>query len=125
MKLAELSFACYTYGWLSSYDLSYRDFLDAVGNSPNLMKESHRVSLLTWLNKWGCRQFAKKYYRQASNGILRWYKQSRNLLCPVSSHLLSLTEKEIDNLAQAYEWLLDVRASTRSYKNGPVLQEGV
>ena len=75
MKLSELAFACYIYGQMSDYDSSYLHFLEATNHALDLKVAEHRIELLKWLNKWGCRQFAKIYYHLASEEIETWYEE--------------------------------------------------
>lgn len=110
MKLAELAFACFSYG----NDNSYLHFLQATNQSPDLLNPEHRKALLIWLNQWGCRQFAVKHHDRASSEILSWYNEFANALFSPDKNLWDLTEIQLEHVAQAFESLSSRTASVRT-----------
>jgi len=118
MKLFEIAFACYIYGQMSDYDSSYCDFLKATNHKPDIKIAEHRIELLKWLNKWGCRQFAKNYHRLASEEIRTWYEQFNGLLFPTRKTLLELSDDEAAVASKAYADLAERKASKRNTKSG-------
>ena len=117
MRLSELAFACYIYGRISDYDSSYHDFLKAANHAPDLRLESHRIELLKWLNKWGCRQFAKEYHRLASDQIAAWYEQFNSQLISKDKTLLNLSDDNINSTSTTFDELAKQTASKRANKS--------
>jgi len=117
MKLSELAFACYIYSRMSNYDSAYRDFLKNTHPAPDLRLAEHRIELLKWLNKWGCRQFATDYRNLASDEIKVWYEECNAMLSSPNKTLLELSDSEIASTSIAYERLADRTASKRNVKN--------
>ena len=118
MKLYELAFACFIYSNFSDYDKSYLEFLRKVQHQPDLLNRRHLDSLVIWLNKWGCRQFAVKDYGLACSEISTWYKQFAGLLCDSKKNLWDLQDTELTTVANAYEVLSCKKASFRKGKKG-------
>lgn len=118
MKVPSLAFCCNLYSSVTNYDDSYIVFLKATNPAPNLDLEDHRVLLLGWLNKWGCRQFAKKYHNLASEEIRTWYQEFKSTAFPREKVLLDLSEKEIEFASQSYERLTERQASKRKMRSG-------
>jgi len=114
MKLPDLAFACFVYGRLSENDTSYQRFLAATTYSPDLRVDAHRKYLLTWLNEWGCRQFAKNYHNLASKNILSWYNQFSDRLPSEETNLWQLDEDQLIKIGAAFESLSDRTASYRT-----------
>lgn len=118
MKLPELAFACYIYKRMTDNDSSYRHFLKETNHAPDIGIAKHRIELLKWLNKWGCRQFAKNYHGMASDEIRIWYGESGALLPPPDKALPELSDVDINSASVAYERLAERTASKRSKRNG-------
>jgi hypothetical protein len=55
MTLAELALGCYMYATMTSFDGGYLEFLNETIPALDLTQQSHRMSLLKFLNSWGCR----------------------------------------------------------------------
>lgn len=113
MTLGELAFACYVFS--RDYDDAYAQLLTATNPAVDLDDERHRLALLKWLNKWGCRQFKRDCHTAASNEIKDWHEEFRDDLCPMGATLLSLTEEQLEKIERAYSGLVD---RTACYKNG-------
>lgn len=115
--LYELAFACYIYEPMSNADEAYKEFMEATKPRPDLSKAEHRTALVKWLNKWGCRQFAKDDHELASDEIRDWYREFSTFLSP-SKTLLELSDADFDSVRTAYESLAGRRASKRNKRNG-------
>ena len=114
MKLFDLEFACFLYAQFTNYDDSYLQFLKSTNNNPDLSNPKHRKALLTWLNKWGCRQFAKEHHGHASLEISSWHKQFSSYLFGRGKHLFNLSEDEINSIIEPYDVLSSKIASYRN-----------
>jgi hypothetical protein len=114
MNLGELAFACYVYASMTDYDRSYKDFRSAINNDLDLLSTQHRQSLITWLNKWGCRQFSKDCHGEASENILRWYEDNENLLPAKDVGLSSISSADLELASEAYAKLTEKMACEKS-----------
>lgn len=118
MKLSELSFACYVYAGMSDYDSSYRRLRNETSPHLDLSLQSHQVSLLRWLNDWGCRQFAIEYHELAANEISEWYQAVSSNLFPSGVTLVSLSDADLSFVQDAYSGLVHRTASRRKTRGG-------
>jgi hypothetical protein len=123
MTLGELAFGCYVFS--REYDEAYAQLLQHTKPGLALGDEKHRLALLKWLNKWGCRQFAKEHHSLASKEIKEWYEEFGNDLCAVNATLLSLTDEQLDRIERAYAGLKNRTASHRRGKNGKTAKVSV
>jgi len=117
LKLSQLAFACYLYGAFTDFDKSFSAFLNATNDEVDLTISKHRNKLLTWLNSWGCRQFAVEYHDLASKEILSWYNEHKTNLPSSTTNLWELTESEFISVRTAFESLSKHTASLRETKN--------
>ncbi len=120
MTLFELAFACYIYRCFTADDASYLCFLTATNHSPDLSIQEHRQALLTWLNQWGCRQFANRYREKASDEILSWFNEFNVSLPGNNRNLWDITEQEFVPIGSAYESLSGRIASYRNENRSSV-----
>jgi hypothetical protein len=111
MRLGELAFGCYVFS--RGYDSAYDQLLAETAPALDLDNDRHRMALLRWLNKWGCRQFAKGSHSVASTELKAWYKEFEHDLFSETEGLLSLTDEHLDKVEQAYSGLLVRTASYR------------
>ncbi len=118
MRLAELAFACYIYSHMSDYDSSYVVFQENTMPQLDLNLEQHRMSLLKWLNSWGCRQFAREYHPLACDEILTWYQEGVSSMFPEDATLLSLSDEDLEQVEHAYARLISRIASRRRLSGG-------
>jgi hypothetical protein len=121
MKVFELSFGCYVYSKMTDYDKSYLEFQQVVSNPPDLSLEIERQSLLTWLNQWGCRQFAKEYHPKASSEINKWFAQYASRIASTSKELRLLTESDFAETEKAFTDLSESVASMRRENDGKTI----
>lgn len=113
MKLFDLAFTCYIYDSFTTFNKSYKSFLEAVANKVDLLTLEHRKALIIWLNKWGCRQFSLEYHEMASDEILSWYKEDHIELIPQDKKLWELTETELRRIFIIYDELAKKTASQK------------
>jgi len=75
MNLFQLRLGCFLYGIFTDFDKTYQALLSKTGGNLDPENLDHRLSLIKWLNTWGCRQFAVKYHEFApkisENGTLK------------------------------------------------------
>jgi hypothetical protein len=116
MLLYELAYACRIYG--ATFDEALRRFRSSVEPLLDLENGDHRAALLKWLNKWGCRQFAKKHHGSASREILDWWvEQRRDSLLRRDIAWTDLSNESLDNIEDAYRRLTARIASVRTRKS--------
>ena len=113
LTLKELETACHLYGDRTNFDESYRDFLTATNNTPDLSRPDHRDALLHWLRRWYCRQFARRYSKLSSQELLTWHGEHITSLVPPDRHLWELPDGELRSVGKAYESLSGRTASYR------------
>jgi hypothetical protein len=101
MTLPELSLGCYVYATMTSFDGGYLEFLDETVHALDLTQQSHRKSLLKFLNSWGCR-IEKADFDDAAIQIEGWYDIIRNKLFPTATGLLALTDFDLDTAEEAF-----------------------
>lgn len=118
MKLAELSFACYVYSHMTSYDGSYTRFLGATRPRLDLAQSQHRRDLLKWLNAWGCRNFALAHHELAAKEIWEWFRASDVKKFSADLTLLSLSNKDLMVVEREFDQLAARTASLRRRKKG-------
>jgi len=117
MRLFQLAYICRVYGGLTGFDKDYQTFLDKTAGRLDFRDPVHMDALLTWLRKWGCRQFAKNYHNLASESILGWADLWESSLPDASIALASLSDQDIQEVGQAYARLSKCLASKRA-RNG-------
>ncbi len=118
MKTVDIAFASYIYSKMTDYDNSYESFRNGVSNPLDLSSETERQRTLSWLNQWGCRQFAVDYHPLASEQISLWYATFKEALVPPTTALLDLSQSDISNVAVAFEDLSVRQASERKGESG-------
>lgn len=80
IRLYELAIASMIFSSITGYNSAYNVLLKKTGGEPDLSNDEHRLEILKWLNKWGCRQFKKDYHIHASNQLYEWHKENQDLL---------------------------------------------
>ncbi|MFZ0319733.1 MAG: hypothetical protein WAL56_11455 [Candidatus Sulfotelmatobacter sp.] len=104
MTLAELSLACYMYAAMTSFDRGYLEFLGETVSAPDLTQQSHRKSLLKFLNSWMCR-IKEEDFDDAGRQIEGWYDTIKNKLFPTTTGLLALTDSDLNTAEEAFSGL--------------------
>jgi hypothetical protein len=117
MNLSELAFFCHCYSNITRYDKAYLHFLNRVKSKPDLENENDRLEILAWLNKFGCRQFAKKYHSEASNSIKVWYDNYCDKINSIPNNILELKDNNYSTIKEFYKALMESFASKQN-RNG-------
>jgi hypothetical protein len=79
MRLKELKTACDEYSSLGkSFDEATEIFRLETGPTFEISRHQGRA-LMTWLNKWGCRQFAKAQHDYALSEFREWAESNQSL----------------------------------------------
>ena len=123
MTLFELAYACYLYSNTedyAKYNDSYLEFMNATNRSPDLGNSHHRLALLAWLRKWGCRQFALDHEKHASDEILDWWNRAKKIPFADDRYLWELGEEELESAGFCYRKLL-VRTASYRKRNGEAI----
>src|ERR1700751_882038 len=100
------------YATMTSFDGGYLEFLDETLPVLDLTQQSHRKSLLKFLNSWGCR-IEKADFDAAATQIEEWYESVSSELFPTTTGLLSLTDSDLDTIEKAFKALADRPACKR------------
>lgn len=85
-----------------------------------LRPDTHR--LLTFLNAWGCRQFALADHDNAARALSKWFIDFRDILPKESAVLSKISEKKIIGYKSMFDALQQATASTN--KNGHIKTVG-
>jgi hypothetical protein len=117
MKLRDLSFACYVYAGMSDYDSSYNRLRSETLPQIDLSLHKHQISLLRWLNDWGCRQFSKDHHALAANEISSWYNRFSPRFFAPQKMLHSLSDDELNFVQETFGDLMHRTASMRKTRN--------
>ncbi|MDI6802412.1 MAG: hypothetical protein QME58_01025 [Bacteroidota bacterium] len=121
MNLSELAFTCFCYGRRTDNDRAYLQFLEQTNGMIDILNnQEHRLTLLKWLNKWGCRQFAIVYHNTAQNELLEWYNQISNQLFPYDKNIWELTEDDYPIIHELFESLMNRLASIQHRGNNEI-----
>lgn len=114
MNLSELRWACSMYEQLTGYDSSLATLRERTGDVLDPSNAQHRAALFTWLNSWGCRQFALEHHATtASESLVRWADVWLPHLPAPRVPLTDLTIEQMRECARAYDAL---RAQAASYR---------
>lgn len=113
MNLNELAAACQLYNSKTNFDKSYIYFLNSIDNSLDLNNSKHRKALLTWLNRWACRQFIIVYHAFASEQILNWYINMHFLLPEKSKNIWELDKNDFDKIKILYDTLSNTQVAKK------------
>ena len=71
VTLCKLALASTMYDSLTPFNYSLGRLNEATGGSIDLTNPAHRISLMKWLNDWGCRHLSENQHDVASNSIIR------------------------------------------------------
>ena len=105
MNLYELAFTCCVYNSFTDFNNSYKVLQQEVEYSLNLFHLEHRKTLIAWLNKWGCRQFARDYHKAASDVLLAWHQEGHIAKISRDKVLWEMNEEEIGQVGGIYDAL--------------------
>jgi len=107
VTLCKLALASTLYGSLTPFNRSLGRLGKATSNSIDLTNREHRLSLLTWLNEWGCRNLPREQHGVASDSILKWYEVYSASLFSNEKPLWDLPDVDLEITARSYGSLKD------------------
>ncbi|MBT9142290.1 MAG: hypothetical protein DDT32_00786 [Syntrophomonadaceae bacterium] len=113
VTLCKLALASTMYDSLTPFNYSLGRLNEATGGSIDLANRAHRLSLMEWLNNWGCRHLSKDQHDVASNSILNWYQVDGASLFTNEKPLWDLGDHELEIAARAYGSLKDKTGAQR------------
>jgi len=113
VTLCKLALAGTMYDSLTPFNYSLALLNEATGDSIDLNNPAHRISLMKWLNDWGCRHLSKDQHEVASSSILNWYQADGACLFPNEKPIWGLGENEMEVAANAYGSLKDSTGAWR------------
>jgi len=113
VTLCKLALASTMYDSLTPFNYSLGRLNEATGGSIDLTNPAHRISLIKWLNDWGCRHLSEDQHDVASNSILNWYQVDGASLFTNKKPLWDLGDHELEVAAHAYGSLKDKMGARR------------
>ena len=120
MRLYEAAVACRLYSAFGGeFDDSTVNLRSSTGGTLDLESDVCGPALMTWLNEWGCRQFAKEHHLDAVHRLRTWARRYLSQLPGESTDALDLTDAEVRCAATAYGALKEIEASQRQKRRGP------
>jgi len=113
VTLCKLALAGTMYDSLTPFNYSLGRLNKATGGSIDLTNPAHRISLMKWLNDWGCRHLSEDQHEVASHSILNWYQGDGASLFTNRKPLWDLGDHELEIAAHAYGSLKDKTGARR------------
>ena len=107
VTLSKLALASTMYDSLTPFNDSLGRLNKATGANIDLTNYAHRISLIKWLNDWGCRHLSEDQHDVVSNSILNWYQVDGASLFANTKPLWDLGDHELEETATAYGSLRD------------------
>jgi len=106
MRLYQLAFACRLYSSFGrEFDEATKVFRQSAGTNLALSDREQGRALMVWLNKWGCRQFAKDHHNFALDQLREWADSMLTTLPQSQNSLIDLSDTSLIAAASAYEAL--------------------
>jgi hypothetical protein len=106
MRLYQLAFACRLYSSFGNeFDEATKLFRQSSGPNFEPSDREQGRALMIWLNKWGCRQFAKDHHDFALDELTKWADSKLISLPDSQSILIDLADAALVAAASAYEEL--------------------
>ncbi|MGM0431910.1 MAG: hypothetical protein ACQEQU_04285 [Spirochaetota bacterium] len=123
MNLYIIAFTAYIYKHTTSFLETYSFLLNKVGNRVDLSKPEHRVELIKWLNKWGCRQFSISCREQSSGELLNWFENNKVHIEFISKekYFWELSGQELHEISGLYNSLVGTKASEKIRANKRII----
>jgi hypothetical protein len=119
VKLFELAYQCSLYSSQTNYDASLDKLRRVTAGQLDPVNAEHRTALFTWLNAWGCRQFAIDHHlATAAPSLVSWARIWEERLPPLEYQLTRLSDSEIRLCAASYEALRHCPASLKQGEDG-------
>lgn len=113
VTLCKLALASTMYNFLTPFNYSLGRLNKSTGSNIDLANRAHRLSLMEWLNDWGCRHLSKDQHDVASNSILNWYQIDGASLFTNEKPLWDLEDGDLEIAARAYGSLKDKTGARR------------
>ena len=113
VTLCKLALASAMYNFLTPFNYSLGRLNEATGSNIDLTNRAHRLSLIEWLNDWGCRHLSEDQHDVASNSILNWYQVDGASLFTNEQPLWDLEDGDLEIAARAYGSLKDKTGARR------------
>ena len=107
VTLCKLALASTMYDSLTPFNYSLALLNSTTGGSIDLTNPAHRISLMKWLNDWGCRHLSEDQHYVASSSILKWYQVDGASLFTNEKPLWDLGDHELEVASNAYGSLKD------------------
>ncbi len=121
VTLCKLALASTMYDSLTPFNYSLGRLNEATGGSIDLNNPAHRISLMKWLNDWGCRHLSEDQHEVASHSILNWYQGDGASLFTNRKPLWDLGDHELEIAAHVYGSLKD-KTGARRVRSGRELE---
>jgi hypothetical protein len=120
MRLYELAYCCDVFVRAWGSDEATVELREATGPAIDPSKPEHVGPLLTWLRRWGGRQFASEDEGIAAASLAEWWSAWSRRLPPLERVIDALDEAELDAIAAAYDELRTRQASWQRKRTGRV-----
>jgi hypothetical protein len=120
VRLYELAYCCHVFVLFAGDDDASVALREATGPELDPSKEQHVGPLLTWLRRWGCRQFALEDEQIAAASLVEWWSTWGERLPAPERTLDEIGDAELDEIAAAYDELRTQQASWQRRRTGPV-----
>jgi hypothetical protein len=120
VRLYELAYCCHVFVVLAGEDRATPDLRAATGRTLDPSRPEHAAALLTWLRRWGCRQFAVADEAIARESLAAWWGAWGRRLPPAKRTVVDLSERELDAVAGAYDDLRVRQAAWQRRADGRV-----
>jgi hypothetical protein len=120
VRLYELAYCCHLFIVLVGEDGATVELRAATGRPLDPSRPEHAAALLTWLRRWGCRQFAVEDEAIARESLTRWWDAWGRRLPPPKRTIVDLRERELDAIAGAYDDLRVRQAAWQRRADGQV-----
>ena len=112
MTLQELSVATYLFRKFSKED---KDYLKIANIQLEFSNSAHQEVVLTFLRKWGCRQFKKEDQAISTRSLQEWYEKHSISLPEHDQKLIDLTDSVIVSFAAMFNDLQVRQACSKKY----------
>jgi hypothetical protein len=120
VRLYELAYCCHVFVVLAGEDRASSALRAATGRTVDPSRPEHSAALLTWLRRWGCRQFAVEDELIARESLAGWWALWGRRLPPPKRTVVDLSERELDAIAGAYDDLRVRQAAWQRRADGSV-----
>ena len=114
VTLSKLAVASAMYDSLTAFNRSLARLDTATGGIIDLTNQAHRLSVLKWLNEWGCRNLPKRQHKRVTSpSILKWHGLCSAGLFPNAKPLWDLEDGELEATSAIYDCLMDSTGAWR------------